>query len=247
MKNIKILFTAFLMLALAMGVTSCLDDDENNWQPIAATFRVVDDSDNDYYFEIENEGKIEKMYPGYRSNSKRPDLPDGQRVIVFFELLEEKVSGYEYNIKIYGINEILTKNIIPITEETNDSIGNDPIDIVGSRISLDKEFIHMSFQYHHYRSSTEKHMLNLVINEDSPEDDYINLEFRHNAYDELGPDVASGLVTFRLAKVADQLETKKGIRITYKSINSGTKVKELSLTEKSPIKPETKMGVNTIK
>lgn len=245
MKNIKMLFTVLLMLTLTIGVTSCLDDDDNNWQQIVATFRVVDDSD--YFFEIENKGKIEKMHPGDRNNPKRPDLPDGQRVIVYFELLEEKVPGYEYNAKIYGINEILTKNIIPITEATNDSIGNDPIDIVNSRISLDKEFIHMSFQYNHIRYSQTKHMLNLVIDEESPEDEYINLEFRHNGYDELGPDVAVGLVTFRLDKVEEQLENKKGIRITYKSINSGNKVVELSLSEETQVKPETRMGVETIK
>ena len=38
--------------------------------------------------------------------------------------------GYDYYVAINDIDTVLVKNIIPITPETADSIGNDPVNII---------------------------------------------------------------------------------------------------------------------
>lgn len=246
MKNIKKLITLILLFAVTIGFTSCLDDDDT-YSVIIGTYRVLDD--DHFYFEIEQKDKIVTMYPGDTRNFLYRDLPDGQRVFIYYDLLDEKESGYDYNAKIYGIDKILTKDIIPITEATEDSIGNDPIDIVSSRISLDKEFIHMQFQFYVNSYSNITHMLNMVIpeTEEDLQDEFINLEFRHNAYDDYNSKIVPGLVTFRLKNIEDLMEDKKGVRIKYKSINSGNKEVELLFDEEVPAKPERQIGVKSIK
>ncbi len=246
MKNIKKLITLSLLFAIAIGFTSCLDDDDN-YSVIIGTYRTIDE--DGFYFEIEQEDKIVTMYPGDTRNFFDREIPDGQRVFIYYDLLDEKEPGYDYNAKIYGIDKILTKDIIPITEATEDSIGNDPIDIVNCRISLDKEFIHMKFQYYTVNYSQISHMLNMVTPEieEESQDEFIHLEFRHNAYDDYRSKIVTGLVTFRLENIEHLMESKKGIRIKYNSINSGKKEVELLFDEKTPAKPESRIGVTSIK
>lgn len=245
MKNIKKLITLLLLFTVTIGFTSCLDDDDN-YSAVIGTYRIMED--DHFYFEIENNGKIETMYPGDTRKIINRELPDGQRVIIYYNLLDEKEPGYDYNAEIYGIEKILTKDIIAITEAIEDSIGNDPIDIVNSRISLDKEFIHMSFQYSRSSYSNIRHMLNMVTpeGEQDPQDEYINLEFRHNGYEDYGRDIAYGLVTFRLKNIEELMQTKKGVRIKYKSINSGDKEVELPFDEEVSTQPEKRIGVTSI-
>ena len=74
---------------------SCLDDD---WNGSAAsslaigTVRIVDGKD--YYFALD-EGT--KMFPGDTTRVNNYALVEGQRAFVYFNLLDEKVDGYDYN------------------------------------------------------------------------------------------------------------------------------------------------------
>ncbi len=51
-------------------------------------------------------------------------------ICLYFNLLEEKKEGYDYNAKVQYIENILTKSVIPMDEQTTDSIGDDRINIV---------------------------------------------------------------------------------------------------------------------
>ena len=91
---------------------------------------------------------------------------------------------FAYNVKLIQLENILTKDIIPLTEETADSIGNDRIN--ATSLWITGNYLNIEHQFFHSNNPDKKHMLNLVINEastgENDKPDYVNLEFRHNAY-----------------------------------------------------------------
>ena len=58
------------------------------------------------------------MYPSDTTYIHNYTVNDDQRVFIHFLPLEESIPGYKYNVKLIQIEDILTKDIIPLTEET---------------------------------------------------------------------------------------------------------------------------------
>lgn len=225
MKKFKFTLTAYLLIALTtISMQSCLNDWDNNYEDYNATsiaigtLKIIENKD--YYFNLDEGGK---MYPGDTTYVHNYSLVDGQRVFVHFLPLEEKVAGYEYNAQIYKIENILTKDIIPLTEETADSIGNDRINTTD--IWIAGGCLNIQYQLYYSPGLDKKHMLNLVTNETSnspaTDEDYVNLEFRHNAYNDIQQESGWGVVSFKLDNIAEQMEGKKGLKIRVNTIYDG--------------------------
>lgn len=219
MKSFKTTFLVLtLTLILAPFMQSCLDDNDDYFLAIA-TFRTIDGGGN--FFTLDDG---EKMYP------QRPfsgGLEDGQRVYVYFDILDEKVDGYDYNIEVKGIEKILTKERFTMTEETADSIGDDRINIIPdeNNIWFGDGYLNIRFHFLGTRNPQKLHMVNLVRNEieganEEEEEGYISMEFRHNAYDDHPSEVLYGIVSFK-GPFAE--ENMKGLKIRYKSIYDGVK------------------------
>ena len=70
-------------------------------------------------------------------------------------------------------------------------------------------------------------MLNLIVNETSDgkndKEGYITLEFRQNAYDDEPLMPGQGLVSFKLDKIEEQIEGKKGLNIRVRTLYDGIK------------------------
>ena len=89
------------------------------------------------------------------------------------------------------------------------------------------------FQYYGTHSEDKKHFLNLVINnkeadsaaenEDNTDDEYINLEFRHNSERDSPDHLGEGYVSFKLDKIEEQIEGKKGLNIRVRTLYDGIK------------------------
>lgn len=223
----KRLNTAFLFLALIFipSLQSCLDDDDKYYLALA-TFRVAEDEHP--YFVLDDG---ETMYPNNRLFKK---IEDGQRVYVHFDILKEEVEGYDYHIEIRGIVEVLTKDVIVMTDETSNNIGDDPINITGAWFGdgyLNVEFVFMGTS-----SPEERHMVNLVhnnttgANDENTEEGFINLEFRHNAYEDQPLERLRGIVAFK-GPFGD--EEDKGLIIRYNSIYDGVKYLKINFTSDS--------------
>ncbi len=118
-----LLFTILSVISLPLLVASCLDDDEPTRFTIG-TLKVIEG--NDYYFLLDNN---KTMFPGDTTWIRNYTVTDGQRAVIAFSLLDEEASGFDYNIKVERIEDILTKNIIPLTTETADSIGDDKMEV----------------------------------------------------------------------------------------------------------------------
>lgn len=216
----------FIALAMILGLVpllqSCMDSDNDNDSAglAMATVKVIEG--NEYYLSL-NDGA--KMYPGDTTAIHNYELQDGQRAFIYFNLLDDKVSGYDYNAQIVNIVNILTKEIVPLTEETAEAIGDDPINLTGAWMTKDN--VTFEFQILGTNSAEKKHFLNLVQNETesaaTDEDGYINLEFRHNNEGDSPLQVGAGYVAFKLDAIAPLMDGKKGIKIRVNSIYDGIK------------------------
>ena len=227
MKKFKSTALFILLITLTASLYSCLDETEGNMMGLPengslgiGTVMVPDaHTPREFYFALD---KGITIYPGDTTHLKNYKITDGQRVFLGYIPKEEPVTGYDVNGIIYSVQDILTKDIIPLTEETADSIGNDAINITAHVIN--KEYVTLEYQYLGSKDENKKHMLNLVENQTSDadtEEGYICLEFRHNAFDDLPLTSGSGVVSFKLANIKDKMKDKKGLKIRVSTIYDG--------------------------
>lgn len=221
MRKLKITSAAFLLLLVTMPLLqSCLDDWDNDDRSslTIGTVRIIDGKD--YYLALD-EGT--KMYPGDTTRINNYALIEGQRAFIYFNLLDEKIDGYDYNANINHIENILTKDIYSMPEEKADSIGDDRINI--SNMWITGDYLNIQYQLYHSNNPDKKHMLNLIINEASDgkndKEGYVTLEFRQNAYDDSPHTPGTGLISFKLNNISNLIKDKKGLNIRFRSLYDG--------------------------
>ncbi|EJX07170.1 hypothetical protein EVA_04714 [gut metagenome] len=184
-----------------------------------------------------------KMHPDNAEEWHHQSFADGQRAFVIFDELDKPVNGYDYTIRIRQIKEVLTKEIITLGEGeyTEEKIGDDKINTTYLWISQDRKYLTIEFQYYYRADEKEKHFLNLVIPSssaahptDGKTDDYLRLEFRHNDENNKSNDdkqtdtldnatylLSEGYVSFKLNKIKEQMEAKKGLQIRVNTLYNG--------------------------
>ena len=237
MKKFKFIAFIFAIMTTMPILQSCLDDDDSSSDLLViSTINMISQDSKEFYFTLDN-GK--KMYPSNSQGWSNKDWVEGQRAFVIFNELEEPVNGYDLNIQVKGINPILTKDIVTMGEDDNDEekIGDDKINTTYMWINKDNKYLTIEFQYYGTHSEDKKHFLNLVINdkeetvptadEDNAEDEYINLEFRHNSEGDDPQRLGEGYVSFKLDKIKERMEGKKGLRIRVNTLYSGVKTYEV--------------------
>lgn len=242
MKKFKFIALFFATMATMPMLQSCLDDDNGpNEALVISTINKISPDSKEFYFTLDN-GK--KMRPDNVQGWSGKDYEDGQRAFVIFNELEQPVEGYDYNILVRQIREVLTKDIVTMGgENTEEKIGDDKINITYMWISSDRKYLTIEFQYYGTHSEDKKHFLNLVINDaqSSPtaegeedtnggtdsDDDFINLEFRHNSEGDSPVHLGEGYVSFKLDEIKDRMEGKKGLRIRVNTIHNDIQTKEV--------------------
>ena len=236
MKKFKFIAFIFAIMTTMPIFQSCLDDDNNPSDLfVISTINMISQDSKDFYFTLDD-GK--KMYPSNGQGWNGLDFVDGQRAFVTFNELEEPVGGYDYNVQVKQINKILTKDIVTMDDEENteEKIGDDKINATYMWINKDKKYLTIEFQYYGTHSEDKKHFLNLVINnpvpaptadEEDAEDEYIDLEFRHNSEGDYPQTLGEGYVSFKLDEIKDQTEGKKGLRIRVNTLYGGVKTYEV--------------------
>lgn len=190
----------FLFLLPLMGFMACDDDDGYSLDDFWVSMATVDNPDNQPYFylELDNNELVwiaATNYPYYTPRT-------GQRILVDYTILNDKPenSGYDHDVKLNDAYNVLTKDIFYITPSSQDSIGNDPIDI--RDIWVGSDYLNIQFIY---GANNKRHMLNLVYDESKVySDGKTHLEFRHNANDDADTYRAGGLVSFDLSSLRPQ-------------------------------------------
>lgn len=236
MKKFKFIAFIFAIMTTTLILQSCLDDNDGPTDLLViSTINKISQDSKDFYFTLDN-GK--KMYPNNGQEWNSAEFAEGQRAFVIFNELETPVNGYDYNVLVKQINEILTKDIVEMDddENTEEKIGDDKINTTDMRINKDNKYLTIEFQYYGTHSADKKHFLNLVIpkaeaapttEDGSGKDEYINLEFRHNSEGDYPQTLGEGYVSFKLDKIKDRMEGKKGLRIRVNTLYSGIKTYEV--------------------
>lgn len=230
MKFIKFsVFIPFLSM-LTLTMQSCLDDDDKSTETLViSTIMMPDPKGTEFYFGLDD-GK--KMYPRDIKSIGDYKPIDGQRAFVIFNHFEEKVPGYDYNIQVRRIVDILTKDIVTLGEgeNTEENLGNDKINITYMWITNDLKYLTIEFQYYGTHNSEKKHFLNLAIKDlevvptKVEDNEYITLEFRHNKKDDSPEQLGEGYVSFKLDQIEPQIQGKKGLKIRVNTLYEGEKL-----------------------
>lgn len=178
------------------------------------TVHVPEESPSDYYFRFDNQ---QTAWPGnksrvmYNSNEK-----DGHRAIIYFDYLAQAVPGYDCNIDLYSVMDILSKEV-EVAETTDDilELGDDRIGV--SEACIRGGWLDLYYYYPTDGHATTRHRLSLVDNRTAnpPADmpsEYLYLEFRQNADgDTSGFSMVRNYVSYRLGDYDPTTTGHKGI------------------------------------
>lgn len=147
-------------------------------------------------------------------------LRDNQRVLLNYTLLGDSTTGavgYDYYIRVNGLDTLLTKPVVESLGIKNDSVyGKDPVNIK----SMWTGNGHLTINFEADFGNQSKHLVNLI--ETDPEQTPYVLEFRQNAFDDPRITRAQGIVCFDLSRlpVADD----QNVTLTIRAITfEGTK------------------------
>lgn len=204
------------MALTAAILTSCNDSDGDypGYQPIWTTVHTIGLSD--YYF-THNNG--ETLYPSDKSRIGAYEATEGQRAIIAFNILPEPIAGYNHNIALYGIRNILTKDPVTVTtEEQLKEIGDDNIQILDTQVGGGYLDIYFA------ATESSNHTLNLIVNKvddasaTAPEG-YTAVEFRQSAADQISVYAKEGYVSFRLGELDPAVSGSKGLYIRFKNLS----------------------------
>jgi len=213
-------YLLLLVLVLVPTLQSCdLDDDDGyslgNYTIALGTVKV--DAGN-VSFVLDNG---EKLWPAATLVPYK-NLENGTRIIGNFTLLSDAQNGFDHYVRLNDYSVILTKNIINLTEENKDSIGDDPVRITDMWVGGD----YLNVEFDMNIPGALKHRVNLVKNTtlQYPDDGYIHLEYRYNDMNDVTDYVAHSIVSFKLEDMGVGHTDKKGLKIRINSAVNGEKV-----------------------
>jgi hypothetical protein len=198
------------LLGFIFIFTSCLkDEDGYSLNKMWIGFGMIEQVSSDpveYRIIMDNGDVLIPVASGYYlpwyymgTNDPKSRLKTGERILLNYTILgdREGESGGidQYYIRVNSVKKVLLKGILDITEENQDSIGNDPI--IVKKVWMTGNLLNFEIKYW---GRYEVHYINLVKapGELTAENQPIELELRHNAHGDLQDIPFAAHVSFRL-------------------------------------------------
>lgn len=198
------------LLGLIFIVTGCLEEDEGySLNKYWVGFGMIEQLSSDpveYQIVMDNGDVLVPVASGYSrpwyymgTNDPESRLKTGDRILLNYTIIgDDGTNGEdidEYYIKVNSVKKVLLKGILDITEENQDSIGNDPIIVKEAWVR--GNLLNMEIKYW---GRYEVHYINLVKQpgELTAADQPIELELRHNANGDLEDIPFVAYVSFNL-------------------------------------------------
>lgn len=151
-------------------------------------------------------------------NSVLPAILSGNRVFVTFTLTNQQLpTGIDGVIDIYYIEKINVKQVVELTPEIADSIGNDPLTI--SSWLLARDFLNVNVQVF---GGEKAHYVNLIRSPGAIPVDTINLEIRHNNNSDPGQIALNGFLSFDLVSLQNDVADSVVLCIKAKEFGGTT-------------------------
>lgn len=223
-------------MVFAIGFQSCLDDNDNNgyYQRYPnALVTVKSEADGSLFLQLDDKTTL------LPTNVKKSPFGDKEvRALVNFDEADAPSGEYSKAVYINWIDSILTKPIAPDLGEENDKIyGTDPVEIINDWVTIAEDG-YLTLRFRTVWGGRNKHFVNLLLGQ-SPENPY-EVEFRHNAYEDVYGETGDRLVAFKLDGLPDTEGKTVKLKLKWKSF-SGEKSAEFDYcTRKSvtPVNPE---------
>ncbi len=219
----------FGILALTFLVSCNMHDNDEQQLPTSFINIATVENPNQssaFYFRLDNDDRMwitSTNFPYYRPKT-------GQRIIANYSIVSVNTENDTYNHKVVlnDVYEVLTKGIFKIKPATQDSIGNDQIDVRDMWIG--SHFLNVEFVYPGYNKI---HFINLVSDSTKTyTDGKVHLEFRHNANDDYPSNSRWGVASFDLSSLQANA-TADSVNLVVHTKEFGTTVdKTYSLTYK---------------
>lgn len=188
-----------IVILMGVLVTACSDFDDvetplDNFKVNLATVGNPDEK-NVFFLNLDDSTMLWTAASAFHNYKPK----DGQRVLANYTILDDKrpTGLYDYDVRLNDVYEVLTKPIFNITPATQDSIGNDPIQV--TEIWIGSKYLNVEFVYYAFNKA---HFINLVKDDSKTYDDgKIHLEFRHNAMGDFEQDRRYGLASFDISSL----------------------------------------------
>ncbi len=227
----KVLKPLLIAMAVAPLLASCMKS--NSDYPQDRKYVTVASTGLSYYF-VGDDGTT--YFPGDVSRFKYDaSETDGKRAIIWFTPLAEKKEGFDMNIALYSVADLLSKSVETAeTIEQAEAAGNDQLAI--SDAAFQGDWLDIAFRI--MISYDSKHHMTLLDNKTAtaPETtpaDYQYLEFRQKAENmQIDESPGEGIVSYKLGAYHPALTGKKGFYIRIINLNGN--VEYVKIDYKAP-------------
>lgn len=203
-----ILISSILSIGMFVFLLSC-DDNSHSLGEFRINIATVIPEGDDAYSLLLDDGTL--LWPAATAVIYHPTY--NQRVFLNYTILSGPQDGYDHYIKVNDIWNILTKQIIELNAQNEDSIGNDPVK--ANAVWVGGDYLNVSFMFNY--GGVQPHAINLVKNTLSPDETpgVTGLEFRHNAYGSESERLYEGFVCFDLKplRVNDTDSVKLSVKV----------------------------------
>lgn len=214
----------FLLLAAAALAVSC-DDNDGDYPAYRDFVTVRAPQGASYYFELDN---AKTLYPGDNSRIAAYKAEEGQRAILYFNLLPDNVPNYDYNIAAYYIEDIYTGRAQILTQEELDALTDDPVSLIDAQLSK----THLTLRVAYPVSDNTKHRFQLVYVEPSENrppthEGYLDVELRYDADGDTGSE-NTYYISFSLEELKELTADKKGLTLRINTRFNG--IRQIQIT-----------------
>jgi len=199
--NMKTLKQVLMVTLMGGLLASCSDFEDDGysldkfWVDIATVENP--DSNNVFFLELDDSTLMWTAASAFHNYTPK----DGQRVIANYTILADKrpTGLYDYDVRLNDVYEVLTKPIFNITPATQDSIGNDSVEVTDTWIG--SKYLNVEFAFY---GNDKMHFINLVKdNSKSYNDGKVHLGFRHNSRGDAERYRRYGIVSFDISSLID--------------------------------------------
>lgn len=168
-------------IAAAVVFTSCNNNNEYYGPTVYRNLATVDNPDASINYSFSTDKGTRMSIASTNVFRYRPET--GQRILADYSILQKapEAAGYDYDVHLYDVYEILTKEIVAITEENAEDelerVGNDRYEAIRTWVGgdwLNFEFNLLGFNKTHYINVIEDTRV-------TSDDGKVYLELRHNA------------------------------------------------------------------
>lgn len=216
-------FGMLLIVALTAVLGTGCDDTDGDYARYAAFVTVETLPGNDYYFRLDND---ETAYPSDKSlvAGYRPE--ENGRALIYFDYDRRKKpeAEYDYNFKLYGIDDILTGDTRTVTtEEEAKALPDNKTSYSGA--NLNGNYLNVGVGF--YVTDYDLHSFTLVRNDfeapdaEHTQEEYLNLELRHDAHGDTEGLHHWTYVSFPMDEFREALAEKRGIILRVSTYANG--------------------------